>query len=1015
MYPSYYQFTCSPFRLINEDAIYFDSQVHETCLAQLVDAIQNPNQLVIFTGSQGAGKTTLLNKSIKASPAKRVIYIDLVKTPDVIGCISQALSRSTDNSFDIELIEQIDKSSRYLFAIDEAQKISLEAIESIIKFLDIASEHKFELQFVLVGNKYLEESVLSILNKNKKDIELKRISLSNLTEQETLNYILYRLKNAGWINNPKLDDAIFGLIHHFSGGLPRRINAFCDRLFLYAFLHGFNHITVSVVNACINDIKKELSQTTDFSLETNELLQCFDVKPQHDYNFETVSLDEIVNLVLTSDDNPSRYKNLFDGNYSLSINILPLIQLLDNYHELALTADNYKIDVLEFEKKSFKFLQRLIFSANIDSNRYLAASNTSSPTVLQKNYELLYKLSLSDTGKEIWPSNIASVLRSASQIHNLSSEFEEQFIIDKTEDIPILQSNVTELDETQNKSSEKDNKELVDSSDAISLANKKNGMGNQEKKIEKTDVEMPKVVIVKNNFEHPELVHTGKKGLAKKNSNFLPIASVGLAAGFSISMLYVLLTDSNFVTQSKNDPVIATQIKPKESNVPIIISTKENRNLIMLNEIKIAENQLEKNNESSKTLVAGDEILKNRIDPVVQSVSVEPVSLTESVSSNVQVESLKASTSKQDTADSIEKHALNLEDNKIDKELIKNKNINDEPKISNVDTLPVEQVVLESSEGADNISDINETVPTIKSNIEDNDSMLANKSSPEIVVIKDEDTTPDENTLPVSNAVENVSIENTLADNPIVKSEQNTRVERLIQKIEIETESTGITASNDTQLMTSNAQFQQGVIVEDGDNVNNANLMQASLVSSNEINSNFEIQEPKIADEIDRAFITQTTPINVPAPIQQSVNAKPKIEPNLVNDYEDLEYSIEEDDLFDIVFDIENSFEDGSISEFLELFDDNIVTNKSESKEELEAIYSEIFESSIARKIEISNVNWNISGDMAQGKGEFRRLIKMNGSITHSKLVGNIILEVNKNDEGMFVRSMIFEYDVASN
>ncbi|MGB5604162.1 MAG: hypothetical protein WBO14_17185, partial [Gammaproteobacteria bacterium] len=45
-------------------------------------------------------------------------------------------------------------------------------------------------------------------------------------------YIEHRLRAVGWQNDPSLSDQSFNLIHKVSGGIPRRINQICHRLFL---------------------------------------------------------------------------------------------------------------------------------------------------------------------------------------------------------------------------------------------------------------------------------------------------------------------------------------------------------------------------------------------------------------------------------------------------------------------------------------------------------------------------------------------------------------------------------------------------------------------------------------------------------------------------------------------------------------------------------------------------------------------------------------------------------------
>jgi hypothetical protein len=74
---------------------------------------------------------------------------------------------------------------------------------------------------------------------------------------ETKSYIEHRLKTVGWSGNPGFDEDAFDAIYHYTGGIPRRINALCDRLLLMGYLEKLQHFGVSEVNEVIRDIQQE--------------------------------------------------------------------------------------------------------------------------------------------------------------------------------------------------------------------------------------------------------------------------------------------------------------------------------------------------------------------------------------------------------------------------------------------------------------------------------------------------------------------------------------------------------------------------------------------------------------------------------------------------------------------------------------------------------------------------------------------------------------------------------------
>ena len=74
---------------------------------------------------------------------------------------------------------------------------------------------------------------------------------------ETRSYIEHRLRMAGWQGSHLLSADAFNAIHGYTGGIPRRINALCDRLFLMGYLEEIHAFDEKEVNAVIADMQKE--------------------------------------------------------------------------------------------------------------------------------------------------------------------------------------------------------------------------------------------------------------------------------------------------------------------------------------------------------------------------------------------------------------------------------------------------------------------------------------------------------------------------------------------------------------------------------------------------------------------------------------------------------------------------------------------------------------------------------------------------------------------------------------
>jgi len=78
-----------------------------------------------------------------------------------------------------------------------------------------------------------------------------------LDAEETRGYIEHRLKCAGSKGKPSIEPAAFDGIHAATNGIPRRINAVCDRLLLAGFLSGRTHLTAEDVAEVVREFEQE--------------------------------------------------------------------------------------------------------------------------------------------------------------------------------------------------------------------------------------------------------------------------------------------------------------------------------------------------------------------------------------------------------------------------------------------------------------------------------------------------------------------------------------------------------------------------------------------------------------------------------------------------------------------------------------------------------------------------------------------------------------------------------------
>jgi type II secretory pathway predicted ATPase ExeA len=76
---------------------------------------------------------------------------------------------------------------------------------------------------------------------------------------ETEAYVLHRLQTAGWSGDPSFAADAFPAIHHYSGGIPRKINVLCDRLLLMGSLDQKHVLTGREVLVVVDELLQEFA------------------------------------------------------------------------------------------------------------------------------------------------------------------------------------------------------------------------------------------------------------------------------------------------------------------------------------------------------------------------------------------------------------------------------------------------------------------------------------------------------------------------------------------------------------------------------------------------------------------------------------------------------------------------------------------------------------------------------------------------------------------------------------
>jgi general secretion pathway protein A len=265
MYNQFWGFREKPFKLVPSPDFLFLSSTHEDALAHLNYMLVEGQGFLMITGEVGTGKSTLCRAFLAELDATVVCaYIfnpkldalQLLKTINTeFGIRADAASAheliETLNSF---LIEQKALEKKVIIIIDEAQNLSVEALEQLRLLSNLETTQQKLLQIVLVGQPELAKMIDSFeLRQLGQRINL-ACHLRPLSYDEVRQYVQHRLNVASQKPQMPFRKGALRAIYDFSGGVPRLINTACDRMLLAAYLQKQNTISGGLAAQMVSEL-----------------------------------------------------------------------------------------------------------------------------------------------------------------------------------------------------------------------------------------------------------------------------------------------------------------------------------------------------------------------------------------------------------------------------------------------------------------------------------------------------------------------------------------------------------------------------------------------------------------------------------------------------------------------------------------------------------------------------------------------------------------------------------------
>ena len=271
MYEAFYGLRSKPFQLNPDPKFYYSSKPHRRARSYLVYGVMRGEGFIVITGEVGAGKTTIVRDLLDSLENGSVVAAHLVSTQlsaeDALKLVCAAFGVPVRGNGKADLlmaleayfITQVTQGKRCLLIVDEAQNLQPQAVEELRMLSNFQFGDQALLQTFLIGQPEFRNILQSPDMLQLRQRVTASCHLGPMNGEETQGYIEHRLRCAGATDKPTFDADVFAGIYEQSGGIPRRINALCDRLMLHGFLSEVTHFTVPVLNEVLAEIQEELT------------------------------------------------------------------------------------------------------------------------------------------------------------------------------------------------------------------------------------------------------------------------------------------------------------------------------------------------------------------------------------------------------------------------------------------------------------------------------------------------------------------------------------------------------------------------------------------------------------------------------------------------------------------------------------------------------------------------------------------------------------------------------------
>lgn len=237
---SHFGFRETPFGVTPDPRFFYDHPHYAEGLAALIHGIETKKGFMLVTGEVGTGKTILLRKLMRHFEGRvQFVFVSNshLTSYGLTELLVQSLGLASKEKNRLDMIQdlngyligQLRAGRTVALLIDEAQKLSDDALEGLCDLSNLETDEEKLLQLVLVGQPEVALKLTkSTLRRIKQRIAIHHRIYALQSPNEVDQYIRHRLRIVGYEGPEIFAKEAVEAVWHYSGGTPRLINILCD-------------------------------------------------------------------------------------------------------------------------------------------------------------------------------------------------------------------------------------------------------------------------------------------------------------------------------------------------------------------------------------------------------------------------------------------------------------------------------------------------------------------------------------------------------------------------------------------------------------------------------------------------------------------------------------------------------------------------------------------------------------------------------------------------------------------